>query len=122
MMLQVAVQGTKSFDTYDLFLRAMHHVLTSLDEDKEVIFYSAGPTNINSMLLGFINITSDTRKANGVKARIIKLPPSEIKKKVGSIDKVLYFCKPKEPTTDLIKYFQNKDDNSKPDFITFWRF
>jgi hypothetical protein len=121
-MLQVAVQGTRGFDTYSLFLRAMHHVLTSLDDDKEVIFYTAGPNNISSMLLGFINITADTRKANNVKARMVRLPPSEIKKKVGSIDKVLYFCKPKEPLTDLVKYFQNKDDNSKDDFVTIWRF
>lgn len=121
--MKVVIQGTKGFDTYELFLRGMHHVILNRAEgDNEIIFYAGGTANINDMLLGFVNITEKTMKSNGVKAKIVRLPPSEIKKKILEVDKVLFFCRPKEPISPLIKYFQDKDPETTSDFVSIWRF
>jgi hypothetical protein len=47
----VAVQGTKDFDDYSVFIRAMGVAMCSMpDSDKEFVIYSAGPARINSFV------------------------------------------------------------------------
>ena len=107
----VGVQGTRSFSDYsNIFLRAMHVALTSREEsDSEVLIYSAGPANINSMCLEFANISERTLRANGIKMRVIKVPPSWIKNNVNDIDYFAFFSKPKEPVSDLVQLAESKD-------------
>ena len=50
----VAVQGSKGFDDYSIFIRAMGVALASLPEDDEKFhIYSAGPAKVNSMVSEF---------------------------------------------------------------------
>lgn len=45
----IAVQGTKSFKDYAIFLRAMTTALASMKEgDKDIFIYSSGPATTNS--------------------------------------------------------------------------
>lgn len=122
--MKIAIQGTRNFKKYDLFLQAMYMVLTKAKDlgHKEIVFFTAGSANINSMAIGFTNIISDSLKSHGVRARVIPLPPKEIKAKFAEIDKFLFFCNPKEPYSDLMKFFENKDPDIDPDFVTVWRF
>ena len=51
MKMIVAIQGTKTFDDYQIFLRAMGTALRELPEDdKEFLIFSAGPVNIKNSL------------------------------------------------------------------------
>jgi hypothetical protein len=53
----IAVQGSKDFDDYHVFLRAMGVAMSSMSkDDKEVYIYSVGPARINSMVLEFCNL------------------------------------------------------------------
>lgn len=121
-MKKIAIQGTKSFSDYSIFLRGMYSILAKLDGTKQIVIYSAGPANINSMLDGFFNITSDTLKSNGVTTKIVPLPPKEIKNRFSEVDRFLYFCNPKESYTDLCSFFRSKDPDEDPDFVTVWRY
>ena len=106
----VAIQGTKAFNDYSVFLRAMGTALSEMkDEDKEFYIYSAGPTHINSMAMEFSNVSERSLKARGIRIKMIKIPPSWIKENIHSIGYFAFFSKPKEPVSSLVSYAESKD-------------
>jgi hypothetical protein len=106
----VATQGTKSFDDYSVFLRAMGTALSQLQEDdKEFYVYSAGPAKLNSMALEFCNVSERSLKARGIKIRLVKVPPSWIKENIHNISYFAFFSKPKEEISPLVSYAESKD-------------
>jgi hypothetical protein len=106
----VAIQGSKTFSDYNVFLRAMGVALSSLDvEDIEILVASAGPININNMAMEFVNISERSLKARGIRIKLIKIPPSWIKDNIHSIGYFAYFSKPKEPVSDLVDLAEAKD-------------
>jgi hypothetical protein len=105
----VAIQGTRNFDDYNIFLRAMGRALSELDQDdKEFIIYAAGAANINSMGMEFSNISERSLKLRGIRIRLNKIPPSWIRQNISSIDYLAYFSKPKEPVSDLVDLAESK--------------
>jgi len=106
----VAVQGSRNFNDYQIFLRAMGTALSSMKKGDEQLFvYSAGPAKINSMAHEFVNVSERGLKARGIKAQVRKVPPSWVKDNVQFIDYIAFFSKPKEPLSDLVKYAEDRD-------------
>jgi hypothetical protein len=106
----VAIQGTKTFNDYPVFLRAMGTALSEMKEDdKEFYIYSAGPAQINSMALEFSNVSERSLKARGIRIKMVKIPPSWIKQNVHSLGYFAFFSKPKEPVSPLVSYAESKD-------------
>ena len=106
----VAIQGTKGFNDYSVFLRGIGNALRSLpDNDKEFTIMSAGPVNINSFALEFSNISENSLKARGIKIKLVKIPPSWIKNNINSVSYFLFFSKPKEAVSDLVDLAEAKD-------------
>lgn len=106
----VAIQGSRNFDEYQVFLRAMGTALSMMEEgDNSFTIYSAGPANLNSMASEFSNVSERGLKARGIKIRLRKVPVSSIKDSIEDINYFAYFSKPKEPVSDLVKYAENKD-------------
>jgi hypothetical protein len=106
----VAIQGTKAFDDYTVFLRAMGTALSQMqDSDKEFYVYSAGPAQTNSMALEFCNVSERSLKARGIKIKLIKMPPSWIKENIHNINYFAFFSKPKEAVSPLVSYAESKD-------------
>ncbi len=106
----VAIQGTRNFNDYQIFLRAMGTALSMLsDDDNEFTIYSAGPTQINAMAMEFSNITERSMKARGKKIKLVKVPSSFIKENIHNVDYLIYLSKPKEPYSDLVNLAESKD-------------
>jgi hypothetical protein len=106
----VAIQGTKAFSDYSIFLRAIGTAMTMLpEEDKEFLIFSAGPSAINSMAMEFTNISERSLKARGIKIKLIKVPPSWIRENIHTVDYFIYLSKPKEPYSDLVELAESKD-------------
>lgn len=106
----IAIQGTKSFSDYTIFLRAMGTAMSDLKpEDKEILIYSAGPYQINAMGMEFSNVSERSLKARGIKIRFNKVPPSWLKQNITDIDYFAFFSKPKEPVSDIVTLAENKD-------------
>jgi hypothetical protein len=106
----VAIQGSKTFNDYAVFLRAMGTSLSMLEDgDKNFFIYSAGPSAINSMGLEFSNVSERSLKARGIKIKFFKVPPSWIKENIHSVDYLAYFSKPKEPVSNLVDLAESKD-------------
>ena len=99
----VGVQGTSSFDDYQIFLRAMGVAMSSMPEnDKYFYIYSAGPAKINSMVMEFVNLSERGMKARGKKIKFYKVPPAWLKENMESINYFAYLSKPKESVSKLV--------------------
>lgn len=107
----LAIQGTRTFNKYEsVFLRGMGRALSMLNsDDKTLTVYTAGPANINSMAMEFINITERSLNARGVKTRVNKVSPSWIKQNIGDVDLFLYFCSPKESYSEIYDLANRKN-------------
>lgn len=108
--MKIAIQGTRNFNDYSIFLRAMGTALSSMEpEDEEFTIFSAGPMQINSFGMEFSNVSERSLKARGIKIKLVKVPPSWIKENINIIDYLAYFSKPKEPYSDLVDLAEAKD-------------
>ena len=103
VMMIVAVQGTKDFDDYQVFLRAMGVAMSAMqDEDKELLVYSAGPVRINSMVSEFCNLSERGMKARGKKIKFFKVPASYIEENLEHVNYLAFLSKPKETVSRLV--------------------
>jgi hypothetical protein len=108
--MKVGIQGTKSFEDYSVFLRAMRVALSEIKEgDEEFLIYTAGPAKVNSFAMEFINITERSLKAQGIRTRVFKLPPKALKESIHTMDYFAFFSQPKESTSDLVREAEDKD-------------
>jgi hypothetical protein len=99
----VAVQGTKGFDDYQVFLRAMGVALSSMPEDdSEFLIYSAGPAKINAMVSEFTNISERGMKSRGKKIKFFKVPSSYLEENINHVNYLAFLSKPKEPVSRLV--------------------
>ena len=106
----LAVQGTKNFKDYAVFMRGMGNALKELTgDDTEITVFSAGPVNINEFCMEFLNVSEQGLKARGIKSKLVKVPPSWIKNNIHDINQFAYFCNAKEPYSDLVKLGDDKD-------------
>ena len=106
----VAVQGSRNFNDYNIFLRAMGTALHMLDsDDNKFVVYSAGPAQINSMAQEFVNVSERSLKARGIRTQIRKVPPSWLKENLHDLHYIAFFSKPKEPLSDFVKYAEDRD-------------
>lgn len=109
-MMIIAVQGTNSFDDYQVFLRAMGVALSSMKEDDPYFYiYSAGPAKINSMVSEFSNLSERGMKSRGKKLKHYKVPPVWLSENMDSIGYFAYLSKPKEPLSKLVTEAQQKN-------------
>jgi hypothetical protein len=108
--MKVGIQGTKNFNDYSVFLRAIGNVLRSIKEDdKELIIFSAGPLTINQFALEFVNVSERSLKARGIKTKIVKVPPSWFRTNIKEISYFAFFSKPKETVSDIVTLAESKD-------------
>jgi hypothetical protein len=106
----IGIQGSRSFDDYTIFLRAMGTALSSMEEgDEDFLIYTAGPSRVNSMAMEFSNISERTLKSQGIRIRVAKVPPSFIKQNIHDLNYFAYFCRPKETVSDLVTLADNKN-------------
>ena len=102
----VAVQGTSSFDDYNVLLRAMGVAMSTLkNDDKTLEIYSAGPGNINEMVSEFVNLSERGLKSRGKKIRFEKVAPSVIDEKMyaGEVGFFAFLSKPNERVSRLVE-------------------
>jgi hypothetical protein len=108
--MRIAIQGSKAFNQYDVFLNGMGRSLAMMDaEDTEFFLYSIGPSRTNEMAMEFSNISERSLKARGIKIRLFKVPPTWLKQNIYDMDYFAYFCNKKEPVSSMVDYAEGKD-------------
>ena len=93
--MKILVQGSKDFDDYQVFMRAMGVALSSMPpSDDEFQIYCVGPHKTNDMAAGFSNLTEDNLKGRGIKIRFHKLPVRLAEQKIDRFDYMVYLSNP----------------------------
>ena len=106
----VAVQGTKEFNDYNVFLRAMSVALSEMKEgDNEFIIYSAGPVRVNSFVSEFANLSERGMKARGRKIKFYKVPESWVHDNMDQVNYFAFLSKPKQPVSKLTTFAESKN-------------
>ena len=100
--MKVVVQASKTFEDYNVFMRAMAVALSSLKGTEDSItFYSAGPHKINSFLTGFVNLSEDGMKNRGMSIKMYKVPHSWVENNIDEIDYFVYLSNHNEKPSRL---------------------
>ena len=98
--MNIAVQGTKEFSDYNIFLRAMGVALSDVD-DGEFNVYTAGPAQINSFTAEFCNRSENSLKQRGIKVRFYKVPTSFIEENAESFNYFAFLSAPNQRPSRL---------------------
>lgn len=110
----VGVQGTSSFDNYNIFLRSMAVALSELEEqDKDFIIYSAGPNNISMMAMEFVNLSERGMKSRKKNIKFFKVTSEWLEENINDIDHFAFLSNPKEPVSKIVHLskLNNKNTN-----------
>lgn len=103
----VGVQGTSSFSDYKVFLRAMGVALSSMpNEDEYFYIYTAGPANVNKMVMEFVNVSEKGMKSRGKKIKMFKVAPSWILENISEINYFAFLAKTREGNSKLVAQAQ----------------
>ena len=98
----IVVQGTNTFNDYNVFLRAMAVAMSGMSEDdSEVHIYSAGPGNVNSMVSEFCNISERGMKSRGMKIKNYKVSPSWVNENMEYVNYFAFLSQPNQPLSRL---------------------
>jgi hypothetical protein len=109
----VGVQGTPSFDNYNIFLRAMAVALSELtEEEKEFYLYSAGPGNISDMAMEFVNLSERGMKSRGKSIKLFRVTPQWIEENIDSINHFAFVSNPKEKVSNIVNLSKSKNINT----------
>ena len=109
----VGVQGTSSFDNYNIFLRSMAVALSELEEqDKDFIIYSAGPNNINMMAMEFSNLSERGMKSRKKNIKFFKVTSEWLEENIKDINHFAFLSNPKEPVSKIVHLSQLNNINT----------
>jgi hypothetical protein len=101
----IVVQGTSTFNDYNVFLRAMAVAMSGMSQDdSEVYIYSAGPAKINSMVSEFCNISERGMKSRGMKIKNYKVSPSWVNENMDYVNYFAFLSQPNQPVSQLVVY------------------
>jgi hypothetical protein len=98
--MNVAVQGTKEFSDYNVFLRAMGVALSDVS-DEEFNVYTVGPAQINSFTAEFCNRSENSLKQRGIRVKFYKVPVSYIEENANYFDYFAFLSTPNQRPSKL---------------------
>lgn len=99
----VAVQGSKEFGDYQVFLRAMGVALSSMkDDDTEFVIYSVGPAKVNSFVSEFSNLSERGMKSRGKKIKFYKTSLPWMYENIDQVNYLAYLSTPSEKSSKLV--------------------
>jgi hypothetical protein len=109
----VGVQGTPSFNNYNIFLRAMAVALSELEEsEKEFYLYTAGPGNISAMASEFVNLSERGMKSRGKTIKLFRVTPEWIEENINSFNHFAFVSNPKEQVSRIVNLSKSKNINT----------
>jgi hypothetical protein len=103
----IAVEGTKSFEDYDLFMRGMTVALSTPDIDSDIQVWSLGPHKINSFTAAFCNSSENFLKHKGFRISFYKINSQWFLENISSVNYFAFFSLPKENISRIAKSIQD---------------
>jgi hypothetical protein len=103
----VVVEGTKSFNDYETFMRAMGVALSNKVLNNNIQVWSLGPHKVNGFTAAFCNSSENFLKQKGYKINFSKVNSFWVEENILHVDYYAYFSLPKEPVSKMVKVAQN---------------
>lgn len=97
----IVVEGTKSFNNYDTFVRAMGVALSSIKNDNSVEIWSIGPHNVNNYTAAFCNITENYLRQKGIKISFHRMHHSVAENNMHRVNYYAFFGDKKDPVSKI---------------------
>lgn len=97
----IVVEGSKSFDDYETFMRGMGVALSDLDDSGTIEVWSAGPYKINSFTAAFCNSSENYLKQKGYKVKFSKVTHQWVSENMNSVNHFAYYSNPNERPSRL---------------------
>lgn len=108
--MKVAVQGSKEFDDYAVFMRAMAVALSPLKgADKDIIIYTVGPRKVNNFVVGFVNLSEDGMKNRGMSIKQYSVAYQWLEDHLDEIDYFVYLSNEGERPSRLANMADLRD-------------
>ena len=104
----ITVEGTKSFDDYEIFMRAMTVALSNI-KDSDIQVWSLGPHKINSFTASFCNSSENFLKQKGFTISFYKINSSWIYDHLNDINYYAFFSSPKESLSKIANSIKELD-------------
>lgn len=98
----IAVEGTKNFSDYEIFMRAMGVALSQPNNENIIEVWSAGPHKINSFTAAFCNSAENYLKQKGYKVVFKKLPSTYVSENISYVSYLAYFSTKNDKTSRLV--------------------
>ena len=102
----IAVEGTKTFNDYEIFMRAMGVALSNTNIDNDIQVWSLGPHTINSFTAAFCNLSEKFLKSKGFKINFYKVNAKWVAENLHSVNYYAFFSLPKESESRMCKVAQ----------------
>lgn len=102
----IVVEGTKLFDDYEIFMRAMGVALSNPNVDSDIQVWSVGPHKINSFTASFCNSSENYLKQKGFKVTFSKVHASWVAENINYVNYYAFFSLPKDPLSRLVQAAQ----------------
>jgi hypothetical protein len=97
----IAVEGSKTFDDYETFMRGMGVALSDLGNDDTIEVWSAGPYKINSFTAAFCNSSENYLKQKGYRIKFSKVQQNWLSENISAVNHYAYFSNPNERPSRL---------------------
>lgn len=91
----IVVEGTKNFNSYDTFVRAMGVALSNL-KDSSIEVWSIGPHNVNNYTAAFCNITENYLRQKKIKVSFSRMHYSVVENNLHRVDYYAFFGSKKD--------------------------
>lgn len=102
----IAVEGSKTFDNYDIFMRAMGVALSKPTLDSDIQVWSLGPHKINSFTASFCNSSESFLRNKGFKIHFYKVAHPWVAEHLSSVNYFAYFSLPNDQVSRMCKAAQ----------------
>jgi hypothetical protein len=102
----IVVEGTKSFEDYDVFMRAMGVALSSKNMDKQIQVWSLGPHKVNSFTAAFCNSSEKFLKNKGFRISFYKVNGKWVVENINNVKYYAFFSLPKEEESKICRLAQ----------------
>jgi len=96
----IVVEGTKSFNSYETFMRAMGVALSNI-KDNNVEVWSIGPHHINNYTAAFCNTTENYLKQKGIRISFKKMHRNVAENNLHRVQFFAFMAAQKEAVSKL---------------------
>ena len=107
--MNIIVQGTKSFNDYSIFVRAMGVAMSDLEDGEDFNIYTIGPTNINRFTAEFHNVVEASMRARGRKIKFHRVPVTYVEENMEMFKWFGFFATPGEKLSHTFYEAQSTD-------------